>query len=128
MSDGAETRRWRRVQKSLKVLTENTKQRQALSNDGWHLFLKNLKKETRAVEKLFKFLEAWGESKNAESRDSVNARLPNFCHNIEDIKVHHANGKREEAKKEGEPAIETDFTQQLEQKKGSSTKQAGTIS
>ena len=113
MSDEPETR-WKRVQKSLKAITETNKKRLALSSEEWHLFLKTLKKDARAVEKLSKFLDARGESKNGEFRDSANARLTNFCQNLEKIKLQEAKGKKEEAKeakKEATPAADTDFTQ-----------------
>ena len=63
MSDGAETR-WKRVQKTLKATAENNRERRALSSGKWHLFLEALKKDTRTFEKLSKFLDARGESKN----------------------------------------------------------------
>ena len=113
MSDGPETR-WKRVQKSLKNITDSNKKRQALSSEDWHLFLRTLKRDTRAVEKLSKFLDVRGESKTGEFRDSANARLTNFCQNLEKHKLQDAKAKKEdakEAKQEAAPAADNDFTE-----------------
>ena len=85
------------------------------------------------MEKLSKSLVARGESKNGEFRDSANARLTNFCQNVEKTKLQDAKGKKEEAKeakKEAAPAAETDFTQvkggnRQKQKQGQGSTKSG---
>ena len=54
------------------------------------------------------------ESKNGAFRDSANARLTDFCQNLEKHKLQDAQTKKDEAKEakqEAAPAADTDFTQ-----------------
>ena len=78
--------KWRKVAKSVKTCLENSKTRQNLATDDWQLFLENLKRDTSTIQRLYKFLEARGESKNGEFRDSGTSRLQNFCQNKAIIK------------------------------------------
>ena len=71
--------KWKKVAKSIRTCLEHNNAKQNLASDDRQLFLDNLKRDTSTVSRLHKFLDARGESKSGEFRDSANSRFQNFC-------------------------------------------------
>ena len=96
--------KWKRVAKSIRTCLEHNKAKQKLASDDWQLFLDNLRRDTSTVSRPHKFLDARGESKNGEFRDSVNSRFQNFCQIKELIREKNSKKREKDENTEMKPA------------------------
>ena len=72
------SKKWKCVDKSLKNVLLDMPNVKAMNKDEWHRFLKTVKEDKQGVARMYKLIQAGGDSKKPQFHDSATSRLGKF--------------------------------------------------